>query len=88
MGRSGKAIFLFQMLTIKQFLSHIIPYSGGYLTISFYMPNNKDPKRELRYYAISTLELESIIGRRLFDGLDRKTAKSIKGLLPLKELGL
>lgn len=84
-GKVGKSNLLVPDAYYKAVL---IPYSGGYLTISFYMPNNKDPKKELRYYAISTLELESIIGRRLFDGLDRKTAKTIKGLLPLKELGL
>jgi len=84
-GKVGKSNLLVPDAYYKAVL---IPYSGGYLTISFYMPNNKDPQRELRYYAISTLELESIIGRRLFDGLDRKTAKTIKGLLPLKELGL
>ncbi len=84
-GKVGKSNLLVPDAYYKAVL---IPYNGGYLTISFYMPNNKDPKKELGYYAISTLELESILGRKLFDGLDRRTAKSIKGLLPLRELGL
>ena len=66
----------------------LIPYEGNYLTIAFYMLNNKDPQKKLGDYAISTLELESILGRKLFDGLDRRTAKTIKERLPLKELGL
>lgn len=66
----------------------LIPYEGNYLTIAFYMLNNNDPQKKLGDYAISTLELESILGRKLFDGLDRRTAKTIKERLPLKELGL
>lgn len=66
----------------------LIPYDGSYLTIAFYMLNNNDPQKKLGDYAISTMELESILGRKLFIDLDWKTSKTIKGRLPLKELGL
>lgn len=84
-GKVGESSLLVPDAYYKSLL---IPYSGGYLTISFYMLNNKEPQKKLGDYALSTMELESILGRKLFDGLDRRTANSIKGKLPLKELGL
>ena len=66
----------------------LIPYGDSYVSISFYMPNSPEPKKKLGDYAISTFALESLIGRKLFYDLDRKTAKRAKEALPLKELGL
>lgn len=59
-----------------------------YYSIAFLMYNEPSMKRKLKEYAITVSELESFIGRKLFYALDRKTARDIKAILPLKELGL
>lgn len=84
-GKVGKSVLPVPDAFYKAVL---IPYNDSYVTIAFYMPNSPEPKKKLGDYTITTFELESIIGRTLFYSLDKRVSKSIKGVLPLKELGL
>lgn len=59
-----------------------------FYSIAFLMYNEPSKKKKLKEYAITVSELESFIDRKLFYALDKRIAKSIKGTLPLKELGL
>lgn len=66
----------------------LVPYSNSYLAIGFMMFNEPSVKHKLRDYAISVEQLETMIGKKLFNSLPKNTAKEIKPYLPLKELGL
>lgn len=71
------------------FKALMVPFQGSYLAIGFYMPNEPAPKgARLRDYAVTIAELEVLTGRIFFATLDADIAGDIKGMLPLKELGL
>lgn len=78
------------ILVPDAFFKAVLVFDGGsYLSIGFYMPNEPAPDgAKLKDYAVTVADLERLIGRRLFSSLSWDSPFDIKGMLPLKELGL